>query len=302
MQKLKKIVVFGKDGQLGKAFQKVLFNNLNVIFLGRQDCDLSKTEHIKFVLEKYQPNIIINASAYTAVDKAEQEQDLANLVNGEAPKVMAEYISCVSQGILMHYSTDYVFDGSKKSPYQENDSTNPLGQYGKSKLIGEEAIKRAFSQIQQNYNSQYYILRTSWVYGEGGNFIRTMLKLASEQEQLKVISDQYGVPTSAEWLTQISLKILDQQILSGIYHTVPNGETSWYELAKLAIKTAIQEDAIVKIMPEAIQAIPATEYPLPAPRPYNSRMNNEKLKLALKEDFPIWENQVEEYVKNFLAK
>lgn len=298
MKNLQSIVVFGKDGQLGKAFQKIFFGNNSVIFLGRQECDLSKTEQIKQVLEKFQPTIIINASAYTAVDQAEKEPELAHLVNCEAPREMASYISQIKHGILLHFSTDYVFDGLKDLPYQESDTTNPLGQYGKSKLCGEKAIQEVFSKDSQLNQSAYYILRTSWVYGDGGNFIRTMLKLASEREQLKVISDQYGVPTSAEWLAQISLSVLNNATPSGIYHCVPEGETSWYSLAKFAIETAIKEGAIFKIKPELIQAIPANEYPMAASRPYNSRMNNQKLKLALKENFPAWENQVSDYVKN----
>ena len=294
-------LIFGKNGQLGRAFQNILLNKPNVIFLGRTDCDLTKADQIKHVLEKYCPKVIINASAYTSVDRAESEPELANLVNCEAPKIMAEYISKVDQGTFFHYSTDYVFDGSKEIPYQEDDFTKPLGQYGKSKLHGEEAIQKVFFNNQQNSLSNYYILRTSWVYGDGGNFIRTMLRLGSEREHLKVIDDQFGVLTSAEWLAEVSLQILNRSLPSGIYHAVPDGETSWYSLAKYAIECAIQYGAVLKVKPEAIRAIPAKEFPLPAPRPYNSRMNNQKLKNALQENFPIWENQVSEYVKNNFA-
>jgi dTDP-4-dehydrorhamnose reductase len=302
MLESQRTLVFGKDGQLGKAFQKLLSNDSDVEFLGRKDCDLTKIDQIQAVLEKYQPQVILNASAYTAVDVAEKEPELAHLVNAEAPRVMAEYIHQTKGGVLVHYSTDYVFDGFKETPYNEDDATSPLGQYGKSKLAGEIAIQEVFSQHPITPISNYYILRTSWVYGDGGNFIRTMLKLATEREQLKVIADQFGVPTNADWLAQISMHVLEKKLLSGVYHAVPDGETSWYGLAKFAIECAIQEGAILKVKPEAIQAIPAKEYPLPAPRPYNSRMNNKKLKRTLQEDFSFWEMQVRDYVKNMLAK
>ena len=295
------VVVFGKDGQLGKAFQKILSQYPNVVFIGRNECDLTKAEQIQGILEKFQPQIIINASAYTAVDQAEKEPEIANLVNGEALKIISEYLAQKEHSFLFHYSTDYVFDGLKNLPYDETDTTNPLGQNGKSKLSGELAIQQSFKKWASNNFSKYYILRTSWVYGEGNNFIRTMLRLASEREQIKVISDQFGVPTSAQWIAQVSMRILEISIPSGIYHTVPDGETSWHGLARFAIDSAIQEGKVLKIKPENILAIPATDYPLPAPRPYNSRMNNQKLKLALKEDFPYWKNQVQEYIKNTLG-
>jgi len=296
------ILVFGKNGQLGRAFQEAYAHESQVIFLGRSECDLSRNEQIQHALETYQPQIILNASAYTAVDRAEQEADLADQINAQAPKIMAQYMSKVPSGQLVHYSTDYVFDGSKVSPYHEEDLTNPLSQYGKSKLAGEQAIQEAFIS-QPNNSAKYFILRTSWVYGDGGNFIQTMLRLASERESLKVISDQFGVPTSAQWLAQITQQILVQQLPSGIYHTVPDGETSWHGLASFAIQTAIAFGLTVKVNPLAIQAIPATEYPLPAPRPYNSRMNNHKLKQALQiEQFLYWQDEVRAYVKKTVSK
>ena len=296
------ILVFGKNGQLGRAFQEAYAHDSQVIFLGRSECDLSSSEQIQHALETYQPQIILNASAYTAVDRAEQEADLADQINAQAPKIMAQYMSKVPSGQLVHYSTDYVFDGSKASPYHEEDPTNPLGRYGKSKLAGEQAIQEAF--LSQPHNTaKYFILRTSWVYGDGGNFIQTMLRLASERESLKVISDQFGVPTSAQWLAQITQQMLVQQLPSGIYHAVPDGETSWHGLASFAIQTAIAFGFPVKVNPLAIQAIPATEYPLPAPRPYNSRMNNHKLKQALQiQQFPDWQDEVRKYVKKTVSK
>jgi dTDP-4-dehydrorhamnose reductase len=297
-----KILVFGKDGQVGKAFQEKLQNHADVIFIGRNECDLASADQIKAILQKHQPQIIINAAAYTAVDKAETEIDQAQLINAIAPSIMAQFITNVLDGQLVHYSTDYVFDGSKPTPYVEEDATNPLGQYGKSKLAGEQAIQDAFTSSLSN-TAKYFILRTSWVYGDGGNFIKTMLKLATEREQLKVISDQYGVPSNAKWLAEIALHLLSKHAANGIYHMVPDGQTSWHGLAKYAIRQAKDLGLSLKVDLEKIQAIPTTEYPLPAPRPYNSRMSNQKLKDALHlSSFPNWEDQVSEYVKKIVSK
>lgn len=281
------ILVFGKDGQLGKAFKK-LFDSMHVQdmriqYVGRDSCDLSSPAAISKLLMQFEPDLIINAAAYTAVDKAETEVEMAFAINAKAPELMARY--AVEHGsTLLHYSTDYVFDGSKELPYVESDLRNPLGIYGKSKAAGEEAIETIFANSTQG---QYAIFRTSWVYGDGGNFIRTILRLAKEREELKVIADQYGVPTSALWLAQVSLNLVLDQALnhrkftSGIYHAVPSGETSWHGLAILATQAAIAAGVTLKAGPEAIKPIPAVEYPLPAPRPTNSRMDTAKLCKAI---------------------
>jgi dTDP-4-dehydrorhamnose reductase len=281
------ILVFGKNGQLGNAFQK-LFGSMhlpgvNIQYIGRDQCDLSNSAALSHFLSQSKADLIINAAAYTAVDKAETEGELAFAINAIAPELMARY--AVEQGAtFLHYSTDYVFDGSKKSFYVERDPRNPLSIYGKSKAAGEEAIANIFAN---SVHGQYAIFRTSWVYGNGNNFIRTILRLAKEREELKVINDQYGVPTSAEWLAQVSLNLaLDQQLnlrkfSSGIYHAVPGGETTWYGLARFAAQAAIDAGVILKIAPEAIKPILAVEYPLPAPRPMNSRIDAAKLHLAL---------------------
>jgi dTDP-4-dehydrorhamnose reductase len=284
------ILVFGKDGQLGKAFKACfdagkLDKFHHITYVGRTECDLSNADGITALLNELKPNLIINAAAYTAVDKAETEVDLTYAINAKAPEVMAAYAKDHGPTFL-HYSTDYVFDGSKKNPYVESDPRNPLGVYGKSKAAGEEAIETVFKTNHRSNTekahpeqmAQYAILRTSWVYGDGGNFIRTILRLAKERESLKVIADQYGVPTSANWLANISLALAlnnEHQLKpfpSGIYHAVPLGETTWHALASHAVQVAIDAGAILKLRPEAIEAIPATDYPLPAPRPMNSRM------------------------------
>ena len=284
------ILVFGKDGQLGKAFKSVfdvskLGESHCITYVGRAECDLSNADATTDFLDKLKPNVIINAAAYTAVDKAETEVDLAHAINAKAPELMAMYAK--RHGVtFLHYSTDYVFDGSKKTPYLESDTRNPLSIYGKSKAAGEEAIDAAFED-SNSFAGQYAIFRTSWVYGDGGNFIRTILRLAKERETLKVIADQYGVPTSATWLAKVSLALMlneHQQLKpfpSGIYHAVPKGETTWHALAFYAVQVAIEAGAALKLRPEAIAAIPATEYPLPAPRPMNSRMARGVLEAAL---------------------
>jgi dTDP-4-dehydrorhamnose reductase len=314
------ILVFGKDGQLGKAL-KTMFDASkpdeihHITYVGRAECDLANSDAVVALINQIKPNLIINAAAYTAVDKAETEVDLAYAINAKAPEVMAIYAKDHGATFL-HYSTDYVFDGSKKSPYIESDVRNPLGVYGKSKAAGEEAIEAAFKGSNSSAG-QYAIFRTSWVYGDGGNFIRTILRLAKERETLKVIADQYGVPTSATWLAEVSLALAvdeHQQLKpfpSGIYHAVPPGETTWYALACYAVQVAIEAGATLKLRPEAITAIPATEYPLPAPRPMNSRMARSDLEAALTDSLgsssnmtksrllvQSWEQQVAAYVQD----
>jgi dTDP-4-dehydrorhamnose reductase len=284
------ILVFGKDGQLGKAFQNLLQITAadldsppHIDYIGRADCDLADEAALRVLLEKRNPNLIINAAAYTAVDKAESEMDLAFAINAKAPEAMASYAA--KQGAtFLHYSTDYVFDGEKYGFYLEQDQRNPLGIYGKSKAAGEEAITRVFTESSDESQGQFAIFRTSWVYGEGANFIRTILRLAKEHDELKIIDDQYGVPTSAPWLAQVSLALAlnDQLSLrtfpSGIYHSVPAGETTWYRLACLAVQAAQDAGVQLKVKQGGIKPILAAEYPLPAPRPMNSRMSTDKLR------------------------
>jgi dTDP-4-dehydrorhamnose reductase len=229
---------------------------------------------------------------------------------------------------FLHYSTDYVFDGSKKTHYTESDVRNPLGIYGKSKVAGEEAIEETFANLPANSSAQYAVLRTSWVYGDGGNFIRTILRLAKEREELRIISDQYGVPTSAEWLAGLSLDLVLgeggqlKRFPSGVYHAVPSGQTTWHGLATFVIQSAIEAGMVLKVKPDAMKPILAIEYPLPAQRPMNSSMATDKLQrtlekpgpenafvnaysayneLAAATEFPAWESMVREYVEELVA-
>jgi dTDP-4-dehydrorhamnose reductase len=308
------ILIFGKDGQLGKAFKTIFTQKTEqqhqIQYVGRAECDLANTESIAALLNQIKPELIINAAAYTAVDKAETEIDLAFAINARAPEIMAQY-AVAHNATLLHYSTDYVFDGSKVGFYTEDDPRNPLGIYGKSKAAGEQAIEDIFKNSPAQSNGQYAIFRTSWVYGDGGNFIRTILRLAKERESLNIISDQHGVPTSAEWLAQVSLDLAlreDGQIRrfpSGVYHAVPSGQTTWHGLATLAVQVAGEAGASLKTMPEAIKPILAVEYPLPAPRPMNSRMASNRLQALWKGDTDInkraqllepWDGLVKAYV------
>ncbi len=320
------ILVFGKDGQLGKAFKAVFnVNELDkfhhITYVGRAECDLGNLGAITAILDKLKPRLIINAAAYTAVDKAESEVDLAYAINAKAPEAMAVYAKQYGATFL-HYSTDYVFDGSKKSPYIESDIPNPLSVYGKSKAAGEAAIKSVFNSNQDsltesnkikhaNLNAKYAILRTSWLYGEGDNFIRKILRLAKEQKTLKVIADQYGVPTSTNWLAEVSLALVlneEHQLRpfqSAIYHAVPLGETTWHALACYSVEVAVDTEVELKQRPEEIEAVPAANFPMIAPRPMNSRLDVAKIQyvfLSQGNQSTIelfdqsWSSQVAEYV------
>jgi dTDP-4-dehydrorhamnose reductase len=311
------ILVFGRDGQVGRALQLCL-NDLKApaVFLGRADCDLTNESSIFEILNRYQPQVVINAAAYTAVDRAESEVNFAFAINTKAPELMARYIANVAHGILVHYSTDYVFADTKQDAYFETDTVGPvknLNVYGQSKLAGEQAIEEIFNLVRDSGHASYvdnfarfFILRTSWVYGDGGNFIRTMLRLATERAQLKVVADQVGVPTSAQWLAEIGLQIAGSQVESGIYHAVPDGEISWHGLAVFVIETAVSCGEGIGVKPENILPIPAIDYPVPAKRPYNSRLSNAKLKKALSEmalsgQYPDWQEQVKAYVKEYVS-
>jgi len=316
------ILIFGKDGQLGKAFHVLLDSLLstlvdtpNIQYVGRAECNLSDAAKLNSLLNQCHPQLIINTSAYTAVDKAENEEVLAFAVNSKAPELMAQY-AAQHGATFLHYSTDYVFDGEKYGFYLEDDKRNPLGVYGKSKAAGEDVITKAFAATTTEETARYAIFRTSWVYGDGNNFIRTILRLSKDQDELKVIEDQYGVPTSAQWLAQISFDLVmdSRGILrkfpSGIYHVVPSGETNWHGLASFAVQTALELGVPLNTQPQAIMPIPAAEYPLPAPRPMNSRMSTDKLRKVLEDRGDMsklellnqpWDEAVRSYVHH-LAK
>lgn len=260
--------------------------------------DLSNLAGIRETVRALRPDVIVNAAAYTAVDKAETETELAHIINALAPAALAEEAKDCG-AFLLHYSTDYVFDGSGDQPWREGDSVAPLSVYGRSKLAGEQAIQAS--------GCGYLIFRTSWVYAaRGNNFAKTMLRLAQEREQLSVINDQIGAPTGAELLADVSAHairaVLQNPDLTGIYHLAAAGETSWYDYAHFVLDYARQSGMTLKVSKQAVAAIPTSHYPTPAQRPLNSRLNTEKLKSAFDLRLPSWQTGVERMLNEIYGK
>ena len=281
-----KIVLFGKNGQLGWEFQRILPIFGEVISLERTELDLSDLQAIQKILSELKPNLIINASAYTEVDLAEKETDLAMKINGLAPGVMAE-ISRKLNAVLIHYSTDYVFDGRKNAPYTESDQTNPLNVYGKSKLMGEENIKQA--------GDAYLILRTSWVYSLRGNsFVNKVLKWSRQNKNLKIVSDQISSPTWARMLAEVTSFALAQNKNDlyeniherrGIYHLAGSGYTSRYEWAKqILANDPERSEQIVQAIDPAL----SEEFPTPAERPLFSALDCTHFESTFDLHLPDW--------------
>jgi dTDP-4-dehydrorhamnose reductase len=283
-----KILLLGAGGQLGHALQKVLPSMGQLVALDQQDIDLANTEGLAQALAAYSAEVIINAAAYTAVDKAETEPDVAHRINAEAPKILAEH-SRKTGAWFVHYSTDYVFDGEKPTPYVETDPTHPQSVYGKTKRAGEEAVLQS--------GCRALIFRTSWVFStHGGNFIKTILRLAAEREALNVVADQFGAPTSARLLAEVSCHAIEaalaERLPQGLYHLTPSGATSWHGLASLAVSRAQANGAPLKLQASHINPIPTEAYPLPARRPKNSRLETGKLCAALGIELPDWQQDV----------
>ncbi len=292
-----KILLFGKTGQVGTELTRALHKLGQLKPCGREEADLEDKERLKAVICDYRPDIIVNAAAYTAVDRAEMEPDKAARVNAEAVALLAEEARRLDAW-LVHYSTDYVFDGTKDKPYNETDKPNPLGIYGETKLQGEESIRRS--------GCKYLIFRTSWVYGaHGSNFIKTILRLARERETLNVVVDQHGAPTSAALIAGISAKAipatLDGTMRRGTYHLTPSGDTTWYELAQRVVSRAQQLGMPRLLKPEQVQPIPTMDYPTPAVRPMNSRLDSSLLSMTLGIALPDWQSEVDCFV-DFLVR
>lgn len=281
---MKKVLLIGAKGQVGQELQVTLPYLGEVISIGREELDLTNSEKIGQLIREIHPDYLVNASAYTAVDKAEIEPELAYSINAIAPKIMAESAEKIKAKFL-HISTDYVFDGRKNTPYLETDMTNPLGVYGQSKLRGEEEIKTV--------NSQAIILRTAWVYGSYGksNFVKTMLRLGKEREELKVVVDQVGSPTwSKDIATAITQLLINVDNPPGIYNFTNSGVASWFDLTK-----AIFEEAKISGIPLKIQrVIPITtaEYPTPAVRPAYSVLSGQKISQQLGYIPPYWRDSL----------
>ena len=279
-----KILITGINGQVGHALMQQLKDH-ELIGLTRKDCDLTKPDQIRQVIDQYQPDLIINPAAYTKVDQAEDEPELAFLINRDAPSVMAEKAREYDIPFI-HFSTDYVFDGKKGGAYKEDDSANPLGVYGQSKLAGEEAIKAV--------GGKFYIFRTSWVYSDiGHNFYLTMKHLSIEREVLSVVADQVGVPTSSEFIAKQIKNIIPglETATPGIYHLVPNGHCSWHCLAKAILREVTPEFDETKIFP-----IKSNDYLTKVRRPLNSVLDNRKIKAIFMLEFGSWKSELKKHI------
>lgn len=299
------ILLVGKNGQVGEELVRALPRLGNVTAVGREELDLSKPEDIRRVIRGVRPNLIVNAAAYTAVDKAESDEAAARAINADAPAVMAEEAKRVGAA-LVHYSTDYVFDGSKKSPYEEDDLTNPLSVYGKTKLEGEQAITSA--------GVPHLIFRTSWVYAtRGKNFLLTVLRLATQRAELRIVQDQAGAPTWSREIAASTAEILEQSIqkeagpsltgIHGIYHMTAGGETTWYDFARAILEEARMQPQKglwfaaatngLPLIAQRVVPISTAEYPTPARRPVNSILSNSRLKQTFGFELPDWRKQLQ---------
>lgn len=288
------LLVTGSNGQVGFELRRSLMPLGRVIAVDRQRCDLTRPEALRELVRELRPDVIVNAAAYTAVDKAESDVDTAFGVNAIAPGVLAEEARALGS-LLVHYSTDYVFDGSKAGAYTELDTPNPQSVYGKSKLAGEQAIVAT--------GAIALILRTCWVAGaHGSNFAKTMLRLAQERDALRVIADQFGAPTTAALIADVTANIVarhwllgkrDASFPAGVYHLAAGGETSWHGYATTVLAGAARRRVALKVDPAHIEPIPATAYPLPAPRPANSRLDTRKLRDTFAVHLPDWQQGVD---------
>ena len=289
-----RILLLGKNGQVGWELQRALapLGELSACDFDSPDelrADFSRPQALPALVERVRPDVIVNAAAHTAVDRAEAEPDLAQRINAEAPGVLAR-AAAARGALLLHYSTDYVFDGSGDAPRDEQAPAAPLSVYGRTKFEGEQAIRAA--------GCAHLILRTSWVYAaRGGNFARTMLRLAAERDALDVIDDQVGAPTGAELLADVSahalLRVRADPALAGTYHCVAGGQTSWYGYARFVIEAARAAGQPVRVAPDAIRPIATRAYPTPAARPLNSRLATHKLQRAFGFVLPPWQRGVE---------
>ena len=273
-----RILITGKEGQVGWELRRSLAALGDVVATDRRELDLRNSSAIPRTVRKTSPDVIVNAAAYTAVDNAESEPDIAMQVNAIAPGILAEEAKRLG-ALLVHYSTDYVFDGSKKLPYKEEDAPNPLSVYGRSKLEGEQAIAAS--------KCRYLIFRTSWVYGSRGrNFFLTILKAAREKPELRVVDDQFGAPTSSLAIAEATARALQVRAGQGLYHMSAGGRTSWFGFAQAILRKAAVATPVVPIRSD--------QYPAKAKRPSNSVLDNSRLKETFGMSLPDWESQLEQ--------
>jgi dTDP-4-dehydrorhamnose reductase len=293
-----KILITGKHGQVGHELMRSLAPLGELVGVDIEDCDLAKPAGIERLLAHVKPDLIVNPAAYTEVDKAESEANLAHAVNAAAPEVLARYAAAKNIPII-HYSTDYVFDGAKDGLYVETDKANPKSVYGKTKWLGEAAVR--------NNAPKHVILRTSWVFGSHGvNFLKTVLKLSQERDKLSIVADQVGSPTSAAMLADATAVIARQLFEPGAsrkygtYHFVADGETSWHGYAQWVVTKANELGLKTRISADAIRPITTKEYPMPAARPANSRLDTSKVMSVFGLNLPSWRDEVAQVVESLI--
>ena len=289
-----KIVLLGANGQVGRELARVLPALGDVVACGRAAADLERPDDVVALLARERPAAIVNAAAYTAVDRAEQDREQAELVNATAVAAIAAQ-AARQDALFVHYSTDYVFDGTPPDCYRETDEPRPLSVYGATKLAGERAIAAA--------GGRHFIFRTSWVYApHGTNFLRTILRLAGERDELAVVADQRGVPTAAALIAEVTAEVLRRSrdparaVAPGLYHLVPRGATTWHDYAELVLAEAAALGLPLRAQPGTIRPLTTAEYPTAARRPANSLLSTAKLEAALAQELPRWEDAVRETV------
>lgn len=282
-----RLLLTGKNGQVGFELQRALAPLGDVVAMERKDCDLANHEQLRSVIRNVRPDVIVNPAAYTAVDKAETERDLTFSINATAPGIIGEEAAAIG-ALVVHYSTDYVFNGDDEGFYTEEHEPNPQGVYGQSKLLGEQSLQAS--------GVRHLVFRTSWVVGaHGANFAKTMLRLAAERDELRVVADQVGAPTSANLIADVTAHAVRDAmgekttVTDGIYHLVAGGETNWHAYACYVIEAARRAGRPIRVAPDAIRAIASTDYPTPAKRPANSRLSTHKLRTTFGLNLPHWQ-------------
>ena len=297
----KTILVLGKDGQVGFELTRSLAVLGKVVAVGRRECDMSDEAQVRKAMQDAEPDVIVNAMAYTAVDKAEQETDLATAINATSVGILA-HLAKSSDALLVHYSTDYVYAGDKDHAYVESDVTGPRSAYGRTKLAGEDLVRA--------HCDTHFIFRTSWVFGAyGGNFLKTMLRVMQERDALRVVADQHGAPTSAALIADVTAHAVSAYLNEknfdaskfGTYHLAASGSTTWHGYAQVIAHTAKEFGATLEVAPDAIAAIGTQDYPLAAPRPSNSCMDTRKLKQSFGLELPAWEDGVRHVLRQLIA-
>ena len=295
-----KVLLFGKGGQVGWELQRSLAPLGQLVALDFDStelhADFSRPDALAATVEAVRPDVIVNAAAHTAVDKAESEPDLARALNATSPGVVAAAAQRIG-ALMVHYSTDYVFDGSGERPWKEADTTGPLSVYGRTKLEGEQLVAA--------HCARHLIFRTSWVYAaRGGNFAKTMLRLARERERLTVIDDQFGAPTGAELLADVTAHAirdtLREPAKAGLYHLVADGVTSWHGYARFVLEQAQAAGVELKAGPQAVEAVPTSAFPTPAQRPGNSRLDTSRLRETFGLHLPAWQDGVARMLREVL--